>query len=113
MELEEVLIGQPDIIYIDALALRPEIRAEQLRLDGAAKQVQIAKASYAPSLSLSAGMGTNYYNGSFSSQGFWDQLNTNFSQYVGVSLSIPIFNKFSTRNQVRSARLRRKAGPGT
>ena len=51
-------------------------------------------------------MGTNYYNGSFSSQGFWDQLNTNFSQYVGVSLSIPIFNKFSTRNQVRSARLR-------
>jgi len=106
VELEEVLIGQPDIIYIDALALRPEIRAEQLRLDGAAKQVQIAKASYAPSLSLSAGMGTNYYNGSFSNQGFWDQLNTNFSQYIGVSLNIPIFNKFSTRNQVRSARLR-------
>lgn len=106
VKLEEVLICQPDIIYIDALAMRPEIKAEKLRLDGAAKQVQIAKAGYAPSLSLGAGLSTNYYSGAFATQGFWDQLNANFSQYVGLSLSIPIFNKFSTRNQVRSARLR-------
>ena len=37
--------------------------------------------------------------------GFWNQLGSNFSQYVGLSLSIPIFNRFSTRNQVRSAKL--------
>ena len=29
----------------------------------------------------------------------------NFSQYVGLSLSIPIFNRLSTRNRVRTARL--------
>ena len=108
VQLEEVTIGLPDIVYIDALALRPEIRAERLRLDGAAKQVQIAKASYAPSLSLSAGLGTNYYS-TFGTSGFWDQLSNNFSQYVGVSLSVPIFNKFSTRNQVRSAKLHQNA----
>ena len=105
VEMEDVYIGHPDDIYADALGLRPEIRAEQLRLDGSAKQVQIARAAYYPSLSLSAGMGTNYYS-SFGTQGFWDQLSNNFSQYVGLSLNIPIFNKFSTRNQVRSARLR-------
>ena len=57
-----------------------------------------------PSLSLSAGLGTNYYS-TFGTQGFMDQLSNNFSQYVGLSLSIPIFNRFATRNQVRSARL--------
>ena len=104
VEVEELYIGHPDDIYADALGLRPEIRAEQLRLEGSAKQVQIAQAAFFPSLSLSAGLGTNYYS-TFATQGFWDQLNNNFSQYVGLSLSIPIFNKFSTRNQVRSARL--------
>ena len=104
VKMEEYEIGLPDIVFIDALSQRPEIRAEQLRLDGAAKQVQLAQAVYSPSLSLSGGMGTNYYS-TFSSKGFWDQLSNNFSQYVGVSLSIPIFNKFSTRNQVRTAKL--------
>ncbi len=100
----DLVLGNPDDVYADALGLRPEIQAEKLRLDGSLKQIQIAKAAYSPSLSLSAGMGTNYYT-SFSTQGFWDQLSNNFSQYVGLSLSIPIFNKFSTRNQVRSARV--------
>ena len=49
-------------------------------------------------------MGTNYYS-TFATQNFWNQLSNNFSQYVGLSLSIPIFNKFSTRNQVRTAKL--------
>lgn len=104
IEPEPVYLGTPDDIYADALGIRPAIKAEQLRLEGARKQVDIAKSAYSPSLSLSAGMGTNYYT-SFNSISFWDQLNKNFSQYVRLSLSIPIFNKFSTRNQVRSAQL--------
>ena len=108
LELEEVVIGHPDDIYADALGLRPEIQAEKLRLDGAAKQLQIARAAYLPSLSLSAGMGTNYYT-SFASQGFMDQMKNNFSQYVGLTLSIPIFNRFSTRNSVRSAQLQQRS----
>ena len=108
VEMEDVYIGHPDDIYADALGLRPEIRAEQLRLDGSAKQVQIARAAFYPTLSLSAGMGTNYYS-SFGTQGFWSQLSNNFSQYVGLSLNIPIFNRFSTRNQVRSAKLQHQS----
>ena len=73
VSLEEVVIGHPDDIYADALGIRPEIQAEQIRLQGAARQLQIAKAAYSPSLSLSGGMGSNYYT-SFGSQGFWNQL---------------------------------------
>ena len=103
VRLENLYIGTPDDIYADALGVRPAIRAEKIRLEATEKNIAIAKSAYYPSLSLSGGMGTNYYT-SFGTQGFWNQLNNNFSQYVGLSLSIPIFNRFSTRNQVRSAR---------
>ena len=102
------LIPHPDEIYAEALGVRPAIQAEKLRLEGAQKQIQIAKASYYPSLSLRGGVGTNYYT-SFATQSFWNQLQNNFSEYVGVSLSIPIFNRFSVRNQVRSAKLQYQA----
>ena len=98
------LLPHPDEIYAEALDIRPGIQAEELRLQVAGKQIQIAKAARYPTLSLSAGMGTNYYT-SFATRGFWDQLNSNFSQYVGLSLNVPIFNKFNLRNQVRSSKV--------
>lgn len=98
------LLPDPEEIYAQALGVRPAIQAEKLRLQGAQKQIQIAKAGYYPSLSLRGGVGTNYYT-SFATQGFWDQLNSNFSKYISLSLNIPIFNKFTVRNQVRSAKL--------
>ena len=107
VSFEEGYIGTPDDIYADAVLTRPAIRAEKLRLEGRDKSLQIAKAGYYPSLSFSAGLGTNYYS-TFGSQGFWDQLHNNFSQYVGLSLNIPIFDRFSTRGQVRQARLNRQ-----
>ena len=33
----------------------------------------------------------------------------NFSKYIGLSLSVPIFNRLSTRNRVRTARLQRES----
>ncbi|MBL1488835.1 TolC family protein, partial [Klebsiella pneumoniae] len=33
------------------------------------------------------------------------QLKNNFSQYIGLNLSVPIFNRFQTRNRIRSARI--------
>ena len=40
--------------------------------------------------------------------GFATQLKNNFSQYVGVSLNVPIFNRFQTRNSIRSAKIDRE-----
>ena len=57
-------------------------------------------------MNFGAGLSTNYYNVSGRENGnFGAQLRDNFRQYIGLSLSIPIFNRFSTRNQVRSARI--------
>lgn len=100
------LIPSPDMIFEEALDVMPAIRAEQLRLDYASTNIALAKGGYYPSLSLSGGLGTNFYTSSgYPSAKFFDQVQNNFSQYVGLSMSIPIFNRYSTRNQVRSAQV--------
>ena len=53
-------------------------------------------------------MGSNYYttsNALYPQDKFFDQLSHNFSPYVGISMSVPIFTRFQTRNNIRSARL--------
>ena len=96
----------PDAIYAEALGIKPEILSQQLKLKGTEHSIKIAQAGNYPTLSLSGGLGTNYYTTSgFKSDGFGSQLKNNFSQYIGLNLSVPIFNRFQTRNQIRSARI--------
>ncbi|MBQ3439978.1 MAG: TolC family protein [Bacteroidales bacterium] len=105
------LIARPEDIYAEAVERRPAVKAEKLRLDGTDLSIKIAKAGWSPTLSLSGGMGTSYYTSSnslYPQDGFWKQLSHNFSPYVGLSLSVPIFDRFSTRNNVRSAVLSRE-----
>ena len=99
----------PDQIYADALGIKPEIASQQLRLKGTEYSIKIARAGYYPTLSANGGMGTNYYTTSgFDSAGFGTQIKNNFSQYIGLSLSIPIFNRFQTRNNIRNAKIERQ-----
>ena len=103
---DAVAAVSPDAVYAEALGLKPEVLAQQLRLRSASHNIKMAQAGYYPTLSLSGGLGTNYYTTSgFTSDAFGTQLKNNFSQYIGLNLSVPIFNRFQTRNSVRSARV--------
>lgn len=105
----DAILPSPDAIYAEAAGSRPEIQAEQLRLQGTERNIAIARAALYPQLSLSAGLGTNYYKTSgFRAEPFSDQIKNNFSQYIGLNLSIPIFNRFQTRNNIRSAKISRE-----
>ena len=82
------------------------VKAEEVRLDYALRSIDLAKSSFLPTISLSGGLGTNFYTSSgFPHSGFMDQIKNNFSQYVGLNLNVPIFTRFSNRNQVRNAQL--------
>ena len=108
VQVEEILLDMPERIYADAVEVRPAVRAEEIRLKGTEKSLKIAQAAQYPSLSLSGGVGSNYYttnNAAYPQDTFWNQLSHNFSPYIGVSMSVPIFTKFQTRNNIRSARL--------
>ena len=100
------LLLSPEDIFADAVEIKPEIAAEKLRLDYAKTSIARAKGAYLPYLSLSGGIGSNYYTSSNrTSDTFGNQMKNNFSQYIGLNLNIPIFSRFSTRNQVKSASL--------
>jgi outer membrane protein len=96
----------PDQVYAEAIGVKPEILSQQLKLRGTEHSIKIAQAGHYPTLSLSGGLGTNYYTTSgFKADGFGKQLENNFSQYIGLNLNVPIFNRFQTRNRIRNARI--------
>jgi outer membrane protein len=105
-DVSAILLMRPEAIYEEAVETRPAVEAAKLNLKYAKVAIDRAKGAFLPSLSLSGGLGTNYYtNSKVTSAPFFDQIKNNFSQYVGLSLSVPIFQRFATRNQVRSAQI--------
>lgn len=99
-------LSTPEEIYSLAMVNKPAVLAEQYRLEGMDKSIKIAKGAYYPMISLNGSLGTGYYTVSGStSHGLGRQLNDNFNQYIGLSLSIPIFDRHDTRNKVKTARL--------
>jgi len=104
--VDQTLLMLPEAIYAEAVEIKPAVESAKIGVDYAELNIAKAKGAYLPSLSLSGGLGTNYYtNSKVTPTPFWDQLSNNFSQYVGLSLSVPIFQRFSTRNQVRNAEI--------
>ena len=104
--IDFILARKPDIIFETALTTRASVRAEEFRLKSREKNIDLAKGAYYPTLSFGAGYGNNYYkiNG-MDNTSFADQIKNNRNEYFGLNLRIPIFNRFETRNNVRSAKL--------
>ncbi|MDE6286297.1 MAG: TolC family protein [Muribaculaceae bacterium] len=97
----------PDVDYVYASALRCNhgVQAAALNVKAAEGNVSLARTGYMPTLSFSAGLGSNYYTVSgIPGDTFGHQLRDNFSKSLGFSLSIPIFDAFGTRNAVRRAK---------
>jgi outer membrane protein len=109
-EVEDLLLPAPDEVFGEAVLNKPQIKAAQLRLQGATESVRIAQSYYYPQLNFGAGLGSSYYNMSgIQNASFGSQWHRNFSKYLSLSLSVPIFNRFQYRNSVRSARIQRSA----
>ena len=104
--LDLLPLTPPDEVYQTALTTKAAVQAAQYRLEGSKHSIRIAQSAFYPQLNLNGSLGTNYY--STIDRNFSQQLQDNFSKYVGLSLSVPIFNRFSTRNRVRTARLQQE-----
>lgn len=97
----------------------PEIALAKKNIELSRKSIQISKAQYYPTLSLSLGYGSSFSNarqkvlqnedGSYiyNSYPFWEQYKDNASQYISLGLSIPLFSN-SNINSVRKAKLELK-----
>lgn len=97
-----------DDIYLQSINNKPVVKAAQYRLSGSDKEIKIAQSGYYPELNLNAGLSTGYYSiDGIAPEGFKTQLKSNLRKYVGLSLNIPIFNRFETRNRIRKAKLQK------
>jgi outer membrane protein len=99
-------------VYEKSLDRLPEIERAKLAIENADFNIEIAKASFLPSITASAGLSTNYgYNlnlpPSFSNNAFFDQLSDNLGYGLGFNVSIPIFNRFQTKNRVSQSIINR------
>lgn len=95
-----------DQIFNAALERHPAILSAKYNLESSKYQLKVSKSGYMPSLHFNASYSNSYYH-LYNSQNMslHRQLDLNGSEYLGLSLSIPIFDRFSTRNSVRQARL--------
>ena len=86
-----------------ALQQRSDFAAAQTLLRASEEGVRVAKASYWPSISLSASYSSNF--SSTDQTTFFDQLDTRRGGSLGLSFSIPIFDRLSTRSAAERARI--------
>lgn len=97
-----MLYKNPDDVYQKALANRPEIKKAEMEIESADLSVEIAKASFLPSVSLGANVGTGYgFNLKNNSHiPFFTQLDDNLGYGLSFNVNIPIFNRYQTKSNV-------------
>lgn len=106
----DVLGVVADQIYNQAVQNYPDIKVAEYNSLVARQNIEIARSGYYPSLSVSAGIGTNYSSQArdFATQQilpFGSQIGRNRSESIGISLNIPIFNNYRTRISVNRAKI--------
>lgn len=92
-------------VFEKSLNYMPEIARAKLDIENADFNIAIAKGSFMPTITASAGLSTNYgFNlnlpGGASNTALFTQLDNNLGYGLGFNVSIPIFNRFQTKNRV-------------
>ena len=93
------------VVFEHAMANRPEFKAHQLAMDRTYINEEIAKAGTKPVLMASAGISTTNSSGNGN---MFTQLKNQWSNGIGLTLSIPVWDHGRTKNAVAKARLERE-----
>ncbi|MEM1257257.1 MAG: TolC family protein [Bacteroidota bacterium] len=109
IENEDPETADSDSIFFAAKAFMPSIKAQGYRVKAAKKTLSATRSSLYPSLSLSGGIGTGYFETQTDSLGatvpFRDQFRDNTFEYIGASLNMPVFNGWASRSRVKQQKI--------
>lgn len=87
-----------------AVETLPQAVEARLSLENASTELRAARWAYSPTLSLSAGWSSSYYDypgmADYTALPFAEQLSVNGGEYIQLSLSIPIFDRLSRRSNI-------------
>lgn len=109
----DILSNSPKVIFDKALGFRNDIKFSESNVDLAEQDLKIAKGAYLPTLSAFFQYGTRYSdvtqipdgNGVPYTPSLTDQLWIFDGISYGAQLNIPIFNGWSTRNNVMRSKI--------
>lgn len=125
MQVEVPAIPDPTVSAIDitleevfqsALSL-PEVKSAEEQVRASEFGLATAKSFWFPTLSLQAGLGTNWSSAApdqfpdpdsptgFKENTYMNQLDFNLARFVSLQLNIPLFNRFQTSTGVKQARI--------
>lgn len=108
-----LLYTNSDLIFEKSLINRPEIERAILAIESADLSIEIAKSNFSPTVSASLGVSTNYgFNlnlpTGLSNTNLLTQMNDNFGYGLGFNVSVPIFNRFQTKNNVAKSKINKE-----
>jgi len=107
--IQSAIFENADSVFQLALQHLPEVKAKNQELKAVEETLAIARGNLFPSVSVSGGYNTGYYETRTDENGkpitFGDQLKNNASQNIGFSLSIPLFNRWNSRSQIKLNKL--------
>lgn len=87
----------------DAMNTRPEVKNKDLSVQLAQVELDKVKANVKPTVSLNAGMATGYSNNQ--NYHYFTQLNNNFYQSLGLSVSIPIYSRRTNKTNIEKSKI--------
>lgn len=90
-------------VYETALAIKPQIKNAVINKDIAGLDEKIARASYFPVLSASAGLSSSY--SSQTADPYFTQMNNGLRPTAGFTLSVPIYQKKQVKTSVSIAKI--------
>lgn len=99
-------LSDADIERLPAAALtdRADIKAQQHQIEAAGQQIRQAKSGQLPKVDFFAKLASGY--NSSANEAFSEQLmDDSLDAIVGISLSIPIFDRYLTRNEVAKVKI--------
>jgi TolC family type I secretion outer membrane protein len=98
--VEATLDVPPDVDFGLAVEKRPKVRAYKSYVRGAAKNLDVARGARYPTLTATGG----YSWSSSEAPEEFDDFSRNYSWNLYLSLSVPLFDGFSTKASINSAR---------
>jgi len=105
----DILQNSPKVIFDKALGFRNDIKFSEYNVELAEQDLKIAKGAYAPTIAAFVQYGSRYSditlipdgNGGVYTPNFIDQLWILDGISYGAQINVPIFNGWSTRNNVK------------
>ncbi len=93
------------------ITINPKIAESELLIKEMKYKLKAAKGQYSPTISLSGGVSTSFYKllgADYSTPNFKRQWRDNMGEYLGLSISIPLFDGLSTVQSDRYASVNMK-----